>query len=195
MQARDVLFSKTQQRVLFALFASDTAEPISYAELLRRAGGGSGAIHRELMQFVAAGLVLQKASGGRRVYCREADHPACAEIRALARKLAPRPGSVKSAKSGLDPLIGGALAKKYMWWKKPAEALLDQDRLTAQVMNLGTLADIQTISEQLGEDYLRKVLTRADAGCFEDRSWTYWHYRLGLARPGRVPPPPRRRIP
>jgi hypothetical protein len=46
----------------------------------------------------------------------------------------------------------------------------------------------------LGENTLQAVLARAEAGQFNERSWHYWHYRLGLARPGAVPPLPVRRI-
>ena len=28
---------------------------------------------------------------------------------------------------------------------------------------------------------LREVLSHADTGQFNERSWAYWHYRLGLA--------------
>jgi hypothetical protein len=34
----------------------------------------------------------------------------------------------------------------------------------------------------------------AEAGWFNDRSWHYWNYRLGLAAVDRVPPLPVRRF-
>ena len=40
------------------------------------------------------------------------------------------------------------------------------------------------------EDLVREVLSHAEAGQFDERSWAYWHYRLGLARVGHVPPLP-----
>ena len=37
---------------------------------------------------------------------------------------------------------------------------------------------------------LREVLAHAEAGQFNERSWAYWHYRLGLARVNQVPAMP-----
>lgn len=67
------------------------------------------------------------------------------------------------------------------------------ERIVAQVMNIGDYDDVQTITHQFGEDYLRTVLGSAEIGQFNERSWTYWHYRLGLARSGHVPAMPKRR--
>jgi hypothetical protein len=48
----------------------------------------------------------------------------------------------------------------------------------------------------VGEDELRRALRDAEAGQFDDRSWHYWHYRLGLAEGDVAPPPlPVRAIP
>jgi len=86
------------------------------------------------------------------------------------------------------------LAAKYLWWIPPAQAVRMPERIVAQVMNLGDYDDVQTLTEELGEDYLRHVLQHADAGVFSRKSWDFWHYRLGLAMPGEVPDLPQRRI-
>ncbi len=86
------------------------------------------------------------------------------------------------------------LASKYIWWKRPDEALAMPERLVAQVMNIGDYDDVQALARQVGDDYLRDVLNNAEIGQFNERSWAYWHYRLGLAAPGRVPPLPARRF-
>jgi hypothetical protein len=87
------------------------------------------------------------------------------------------------------------LARKYVWWKTPDDAAAFPERLIAQVMNLGDYADVVALAEEVGDDTLREVLRRAEAGQFSERSWTYWHYRLGLARLEQVPPLPVRRFP
>lgn len=89
----------------------------------------------------------------------------------------------------------GEFARKYIWWLTPAEALDYPARIVAQVMNLGEFNDARRLVEALGEDTLRAVLARAEAGQFNARSWHYWHYRLGVAQPGKVAPLPVRRIP
>lgn len=86
------------------------------------------------------------------------------------------------------------LARKYLWWKTPDEAVAYPERLIAQVMDIGDFADVAALASQVGDDALRDVLRRGEAGQFSARSWTYWHYRLGLAKVGEVPPLPVRRF-
>lgn len=86
------------------------------------------------------------------------------------------------------------LAGKYIWWKTPDESIAMPERVVAQVMNIGDYDDIQALAHQVGDDHLRAVLALAESGQFSIRSWTYWHYRLGLAAPGQVPPLPIRRF-
>lgn len=87
-----------------------------------------------------------------------------------------------------------ALAGKYIWWKTPDEAVSMPERVIAQVMNIGDYADVQALAVQVGDDVLREVLCHAEAGQFNERSWAYWHYRLGLAAVDRVPALPVRRF-
>lgn len=86
------------------------------------------------------------------------------------------------------------LAAKYLWWLTPGDAAAMPSRVVAQVMYLGDYADAQRLAEAVGDDYLRAVLVHADVGWFDERSWAYWHYRLGLAEPERVPPLPQRQF-
>jgi hypothetical protein len=85
------------------------------------------------------------------------------------------------------------LAARYVWWKTAEEALRYPERVVAQVMNLGTFEDVQLLVQMMGEERLKLVLRSAEAGQFTPRSWHYWHYRLGLSRPGEVPPLPVRK--
>jgi len=86
------------------------------------------------------------------------------------------------------------LANKYVWWKTPNETLAMPDRIIAQVMNIGDYNDVQTLADQVGDQYLSDILTHAEIGQFNERSWAYWHYRLGLAAPGKVPTMPIRKL-
>lgn len=87
-----------------------------------------------------------------------------------------------------------AMARKYIWWKTPDEAVAAPERVMAQVMNIGDFADMQALAAQAGDDALRRVLQHAEAGQFNERSWAYWHYRLGLADVGQAPSLPVRRF-
>jgi hypothetical protein len=85
------------------------------------------------------------------------------------------------------------LAARYIWWKAPADAVRYPQRVAAQVMNIGDYDDVQRLAHTLTFDGLRAVLRSAEAGQFNDRSWHYWHYRLGLAKvPQDVPHMPMR---
>ena len=97
--------------------------------------------------------------------------------------------------SHIDQNILKALARKYVWWKTADEAILMPERVIAQVMNIGDYDDVQTMATCIGDEALRKTLAHAEAGQFNERSWAYWHYRLGLAGEGQVPEIPKRRFP
>jgi hypothetical protein len=84
------------------------------------------------------------------------------------------------------------LAQKYLWWKTPQESLAFPRRVIAQVMNLGEFGDVNKLAEVIGNDRLLDALRHAEPGQFSERSWEYWHYRLGLAEPEKVPHLPRR---
>jgi hypothetical protein len=94
----------------------------------------------------------------------------------------------------LDSELLEKFARKYIWWKTPEDAIARPERIVAQVMNIGDYDDVQALVHQAGLPYLCKVLTHAEAGQFDPRSWTYWHYRLGLCDPGKVPALPERRF-
>jgi len=87
-----------------------------------------------------------------------------------------------------------AFAQKYIWWKTVDEALSMPERIIAQVMNIGDYSDVQYLASQVGDKALCEVLTHAEAGQFNERSWVYWHYRLGLSSIGNVPSLPVRRF-
>ena len=93
-----------------------------------------------------------------------------------------------------DAQLFTRLAAKYIWWKTPDEALTLPQRVYAQVMDIGDFADVQLLANALGDDALRDVVKQAQAGQFNPRSWTYWHYRLGMAELGQVPALPKRQF-
>lgn len=68
-------------------------------------------------------------------------------------------------------------------------------RVIAQVMDIGDFEDVQKLANAFGDDTLRDVISKAEAGQFNIRSWAYWHYRLGLAELEKFPPLPSRNFP
>src|SRR5436190_10003388 len=85
----------------------------------------------------------------------------------------------------------GDFAARYIWWssKEPPS----EDRIIAQVMNLGTYDDIRRLEAHYTPHELRTVMLRAAAGWIDPRSWHFWRGRLHASGAGPVPekPPPR----
>jgi len=85
-----------------------------------------------------------------------------------------------------------AMARKYVWWQPPKRTLDDPRLFLAQVMTLGTVADIRWLLSRVSTSELRRVLRDPPVGIFNGRSWNFWHLRLGLTP---TPPLPARRLP
>ncbi len=85
-----------------------------------------------------------------------------------------------------------AMARKYVWWQPPDRTLEDRRLLLAQVMTLGTAADIRWLLSRVPTSELRRVLRDPPVGIFNGRSWKFWHLRLGLTP---APALPARRLP
>ena len=75
-------------------------------------------------------------------------------------------------------------ATRYIWWEKPNEAIRCPVRVIAQVMNIGDFDDVSRMASIIGLDQLREAVLHAEPGWFNERSWNYWCYRLGITAPG-----------
>ena len=81
----DVLFTKTQRRVLGLLFGNPDRS--YYAnEIVRFAKAGIGTVQRELERLVAAGLVSVTKRGNRKHYQADRRSTVFAELAGLVRK-------------------------------------------------------------------------------------------------------------
>ena len=67
------------------------------------------------------------------------------------------------------------MAKKYVWWQPPEPTLADARLLLAQMMTLGTAADVRWLLSVASRDDLLQVLDDPPVGVFNRRSWTFWH--------------------
>jgi hypothetical protein len=82
----DAQFTPLHQRVLGLLFGQPSRR-FQSAELIRLAGGGTGAIHRLLTRLTATGVVTAPRSGNRKHYQANADSPVYHELGAVPGKL------------------------------------------------------------------------------------------------------------
>lgn len=100
MSLAKALFTKTQRRVLGLLFGNP--ERIYYAkELMRLAGSGTGAVHRELEKLVEAGLVEVRKVGNQKHYQANRKSPIFDELHGIAVKTF---GVADILRRALDPV-------------------------------------------------------------------------------------------
>jgi len=94
------LFTPVQQRVLGLLFGQPRRRYQS-AELIRLAGSGTGAVHRQLERLAATGLVLVTREGNQKYYQANLDSPVYPELHGLVVKTI---GVVEPLRVALEPL-------------------------------------------------------------------------------------------
>ncbi len=83
------------------------------------------------------------------------------------------------------------LAVKYVWWETPEWACKHPYVFLANLMNLGFWEDWCLARQIFGDQFLREVLLNAPPGYFSNRSWDYWHLKLGFDK---IPPLPKRKF-
>ena len=112
----DALFSTIQQRVLAYLFGQPERSFFA-TELIKLAGGGSGAVQRELARLADSGLVTVKRVGTQKHYQANPKSPIFAELCAIAQKTV---GLAEPLREALAPLakrikaafVFGSVAKR-----------------------------------------------------------------------------------
>ena len=77
--------------------------------------------------------------------------------------------------------------QKYAWWETPQEALRCPCKLLARIMDSGLWQDVCTLSRLHAKEELGRVLACSEPGDFSEKSWHFWHCRLGLCELGQVP--------
>ena len=82
-----------------------------------------------------------------------------------------------------------SLANRYCWDMPPEEFLAGKSRVILRVMDIGDWDDCLLLEKIFQRSELALVLKDALAGSLRPRSWSFWHYRLGLIEPGQEPPP------
>jgi hypothetical protein len=95
--------------------------------------------------------------------------------------------AVPPRRKRLTPAVS-ELSSRYIWWEQPAQSLRYPLRLVAKVMDLGTPDDCETLEREFGRKAMVRALREASPGWFRERSWYYWHYKLGLTSPAEEPP-------
>lgn len=132
----DTLFSATQQRVL-ALLYGQPERSFFTNEIISLAGGGSGAIQRELLRLADSGLATVAAVGGQRHYQANSAAPIYEELRSIVAKIL---GPADVLREALVPLgeslrlalLYGSVAKRNDSASSDIDLLLVSDTLTLE---------------------------------------------------------------
>jgi len=172
----DALFSPVQQRLLALLFAQPQRR-FQSAEVIRLAGSGTGAVHRQLQRLTDAGLLSVTRVGNQKHYQANRDSPVFEELHGLVIKTV---GLVEPIKKALAPLavriraafVYGSVAKGT----ERAASDVDLMVLSASLQHADLYEALQKAERELGRVINPTLLTldewrtkRARRGSFAAR--------------------------
>ena len=146
----DALFSKTQQRVLALLYGQP--ERSFYAtEMINLAGGGSGAIQRELSRLARSGLVTVTSIGSQRHFQANPDAPIYTELCSIVRKTVGLVGPLRAALQHLSKhielaFVFGSVARKTDSAASDIDLMIVSDTL----VYADVFPAIEELSDKLG---------------------------------------------
>jgi predicted nucleotidyltransferase len=158
----DALFSTIRQRVLAYLFGQPERSFFA-TELIKLAGGGSGAVQREVARLAESGLVTVKRVGTQKHYQANPKSPLFAELCSIAQKTV---GLAEPLREALAPLakritaafVYGSVAKRSDTAASDIDLMVVSDSLT--------YADLYAAMEQatarLGREVNPTVYSRKD---------------------------------
>ena len=149
----DALFSKTQQNVLALLFGQPR-QSFYTNEIIRKSGGGSGAVQRELSRLVRSGLATVKRIGSQNHYQANPNAPLFAELCSMINKTV---ALVEPLKVVLQPFLSqielafvyGSVAKKSDTASSDIDLMIISDNLT--------YADIFPVLEEVSGKLQRSI--------------------------------------
>jgi predicted nucleotidyltransferase len=158
----DALFSTIQQRVLAYLFGQPERSFFA-TELIKLAGGGSGAVQRELARLADSGLVTVTRVGTQKHYQANPKSPIFAELCAIAQKTV---GLAEPLREALAPLaeritaafVFGSVAKR----SDTAASDIDVLVLSDSVDYADVFAALQPAEAKLGRTVNPTVYTPAN---------------------------------
>lgn len=142
----EVLFGKTQRRVLGLLFG-DPERSYFANEIVRHAGSGIGAVHRELAALEASGLVSATRVGNQKHYRANRASPIFEELRGIVLKTFGVAGLLREALAPLAAkitaaFIYGSVAKATDTARSDIDVMVIGDRVSySQLLEALTAAE------------------------------------------------------
>lgn len=158
----DALFTATQQRVLGLLFGQPDRSFIQQ-DLIERAGGGSGAIRRELARLVESGLVTATVVGRQKHFQANHTAPIFHELRGIVLKTIALTDPLRTALRPLArridlALVYGSIARGEDRAQSDIDLLVVADDLRLEEL----FARLATVEKKLGRTISPTLYTRTD---------------------------------
>lgn len=166
--AASILFGKTRQAVLSALFEAGEAG-IYLRQLERQSGISTGALHHELQQLIKADIVRKHQDGNRMLYEINQAHPVTAPLREIVEKTCGIPAQLREALAPIEgqvhlAAIFGSIAKGTSHGGSDIDLLLVADLTPTQVIE-----QIQPLENSLGREIGFRLYSPAE---FKQRAGT-----------------------
>jgi len=153
-----VLFGKTRQAVLTALFAMPGASA-HVRELSRSTGISPGALQRELGQLLSADLIVRHEDGNRVRYQANTGHPIFEELRGLVQKTCGLQAQLQQALAPFESELESALLYGSVA-KGANQARSDVDVLAVGTVSLEKLlAALEPVEQGLGREISVRLFT------------------------------------
>lgn len=176
-----LLFGSVRRDVLALLFGRPD-ERFYLREILRAAGGGSGAVQRELRDLVAAGLVQRQARGHQVYFSANPESPIFPELRSIVAKTA---GAVDVLRAALAALVEEArIAAAFVYGSVARGSHSTGSDVDLIVVGDATLSEvasaIRPAEDRLGREINPSVYT---AGEFRQRMMSSHFLKRVLAGP------------
>jgi predicted nucleotidyltransferase len=158
----DPIFTKTQQRVLGALFGRPDRSFYA-SELIRETGTGSGAAQRELARLERVGLIVSEPIGRQKHYRANAEAPLFPEVRSIIMKTI---GLAEPLRAALKPMasaihlafVYGSVAKALDHASSDIDLFVVSDTLTYS----DVFGALDRASGELGRKINPTIYTRAE---------------------------------
>ena len=156
------LFGKTRRNVL-GLLLLDAETNLHLREIVRRTGGGQGAVQRELEHLCAAGIVRREGQARAITYRANADSPVFDELRRLLAKTVGVAEQLRRALAPLQPAI--EIAFIYGSYARESELRAGSD-IDLMVIGTASFGDVvehtAAVQNALGREVNPTVYTPAE---------------------------------
>jgi predicted nucleotidyltransferase len=153
----------TVRREILALLLGRPDEKFYTREILRAAGGGSGAVQRELRQLTEAGLIDRTTRGRQVYYSANRDAPIFNDLQSILQKTA---GTGDVLRGVLLPVLGEKIDLAFVYGSVAAGKDSARSDIDLMVVGDAELADvvplIRSAEARLGREVNPSVYRRRD---------------------------------